>query len=463
MNNIFKKVYKKVPISIQNMIVSLYGYKIYRQRYRKVYYDSFKEFMSKDYSNLKKEEENQNNLLRFFLKFAVENSPFYRELYSNIDINKIETVKDLSILPIIDKETIRKNIDKLYTINEKDAIVGFTGGTTGKSLKVLYTKDDFQRRMAYLDAFKSRLGINTFKVKKATFSGREIITNPKKKVFWRYNYIYKQRLYSTFNMTEENLPYYIDDLNKFKPEVINGFVSAIFELAKFIKNNQIRLSFQAQAIFTTSETLLPIHRELIEDVFNTKIYNQYASAEGAPFITECKCGELHYNLDTGVIETLPTNIGNQMIITSFTTHGTPLIRYNIGDIISFKDGTCKCGSSHPLVEYISGRKVDFLFSKEKGLVSLSHLADVIKGMPNNIRKMQFIQNSIDSIEILIMVDDNSFDESHIKSIMEEMKYRFGYNMNIEIKITEDIPNESSGKFTLIKNKIIDQYENCIIR
>ncbi len=319
-------------------------------------------------------------------------------------------------------------------------------------MKVIFSKNDFQKRMAYLDAFKQRLGIDTFKARKATFSGRELTSNTSSKFFWRYNFIYRQKLYSTFDLTEQNMPFYVADLNNFKPEVLNGFVSALYELAGFISRNKLSLEFKPKAIFTTSETLLPIHRELIESVFNSKIYNQYASAEGAPFVTECEKGNLHYNIDTGVIETTGED-NNQMLVTSFTTTGTPLIRYNIGDLITFKEGECNCGSSHPLVEKIEGRKVDFLQSKTKGKITLSHLADVIKGNPNSIKKMQFIQEDIDHIIILIVIDENLYTKEHEDVIINEMKYRFGDEVKIEIRKVDDIPREKSGKFSLIKNNI----------
>jgi phenylacetate-CoA ligase len=444
------KLYRHSPVWFQNIIISTYGYLIFRKRYGKVYRSKFDEFRNKKNTSYASEKENQNKELIEFLNFVNENSSFYRKIFSGVDINSIRTVEDIKKLPVVDKETLRANIEDVYTIAEKDAVVSFTGGTTGKALKVLFTKEDFQTRMAYLDAFKFKLGIDPFKVTKATFSGRSLVFKKKTKVFWRKNFIYRQRLYSTFHMNRENMPYYISDLNHYKPEVLNGFVSAIYELAEYIKRESIHLKFVPKAIFTTSETLLPVHRSLIEEVFGCKVYDQYASAEGAPFITECNAGNLHYNLDTGIIETDENDV---MIVTSFTTRGTPLVRYNIGDRVKFKDGNCSCGSSHPLVESIEGRKVDFLYTPSGDKISLSHLADVIKGNPNSIVKMQFVQNSRDRIELLMVIDKRVYTAEHEEKIREEMKYRFGDDMQIDIRIVEDIPKEKSGKYALIKNHI----------
>lgn len=262
-----------------------------------------------------------------------------------------------------------------------------------------------------------------------------------------------QKVYSTFDMTEKNMPLYINDLNSFKPDILNGFVSALYELAKYIDRNNTKLYFIPKAIFTTSETLLPLHRDLIENVFKSKIYNQYASAEGAPFITECKHGNLHYHIDTGVIETINSEGEDEILITSFMTYGTPLIRYRIGDKIKFKEGNCKCGSSHPLVESIDGRKVEYLYSLECGKVSLSHLSDVIKGMPNSVKNIQFVQNDLSKIIINIVIDKELYTDNMDKSILKEMSLRFGSKTKFDIIKVDEIHKSKSGKFVMIKNSL----------
>lgn len=392
-----KQILEFLPVFAQDIIISFYGYILIKQRYGVEYYqyrDNLLKEEAKSSTDLLIE---QNDLLNNFVRFAYKNSTFYQSLYEKVDFDQAITLESLVELPIITKEMLRTNLNDVYTINCNQGISSFTGGTTGKSLQVVFTKEDFQKRMAYLDAYKLRLGIDPFESKKATFSGREFTrgwaTSFSNK-FWRNNWSYKQRLYSTFDMVEDNLPFYVQDLNRYKPDVLNGFVSAIFQLAKFIEQKQLILSFQVKAIFTTSETLLPFHRELIEKVFKCSVYNQYASAEGAPFVTQCSAGSLHYNTDTGVIEVVETDAGTEMLITSFTTHGTPLIRYKIGDLIKFKTGECCCGSLHPLVESIDGRQVEFLISKQHGHVSLSHLADVIKGLPNCVINVQFQQHKV---------------------------------------------------------------------
>lgn len=423
---------------------------IFKQRYGARYKESYLKYINKDYSDSLANVNEQNKLLKEFVKFSVEHSAFYRDFYKNVDVENFNGLSDLHLLPILTKEMLRTNISSIRTIKKNDGVSSFTGGTTGKSLEVVFTLDDFQERMAYLDAFKFKVGVEPMKAKKATFSGREIIKNVTNNIFWRDNKAYNQRLYSTFHLKPEYIKYYVSDMNDYQPEVINGFVSAIYEVSKWILEHNIVLTFTPSAIFTTSETLLPHHRATIERAFKCKIYNQYASAEGAPFVTQCVMGELHYNLDTGVIETLADT--NSVLVTSFTSHGTPLIRYDIGDQIIFKDGVCKCGSAHPLVSEISGRAVDFLYGLNGEKVSLSHLADVIKGLPNCVRNIQFIQPSKKDINVLIEVDENIYERSHEQKMLDALRFRFGSSTNITISVVDNIEREKSGKFRLIKRE-----------
>ena len=54
-SGLYYKAYNKFPIWLQNLSISLYGYKLYRQRNGKVYHEYFEELRNKDYSDLQSE------------------------------------------------------------------------------------------------------------------------------------------------------------------------------------------------------------------------------------------------------------------------------------------------------------------------------------------------------------------------------------------------------------------------
>ena len=449
----YQKIYDKSPIFFQNFMATVYGYKAKRKRYGKYYYQYLR-YLDKIHTYSRTElEKLQFEELMKLLKHTVKNSKFYRELYKGIDINSFQSIDDLKKLPIVTKEMLRENMDEIITISKKEAIEGHTGGTTGKSLIVYNRLEDNQKRMATLDYFKKKHGFINMKMKKATFMGKHIIPpSQKKKVFWRYNAAIKQMVYSSFHITEDNIPYYIESLNKFKPQAIDGFPSSMYDIASYMLRNNIRFDFKPLAVFTTAETVTPEHREVIEKAFGAKVRDQYASSEGAPFVWECECGNYHYDITTGIIENIDDS--NEVLVTSFTTYGTPLIRYKIGDSMVFGDPSkvCGCGFNTPLVKSIEGRAIDFLYSTKGGKINLGNVSNIFKYMPNSITKAQLIQDSLTHMLVKIVVDGD-FTNRDKKILTDEIKHKFGNDMKVDFEVVDYIPREMSGKYKLIVNNI----------
>lgn len=403
--------------------------------------------------------EYQQNRLTSFVKYAYNNSEFYNQLYKKVDINSIKTVDELKKLPIVDKEMLRENIQDVNTISKKDAVVSHTGGTTGKSLEVFMTKTDMMERMAQLDHFKARVGFESLEMKRATFNGQHIVPpSQKKKEFWRYNAPTRQMIYSSFHLSEENMKYYVESFNKFKPQSIDGFFTSILDIANYIERHNIPLKFRPIAIFPTSETLTSSGRETIERVFQSKVYDQYASSEGAPFVTECEEQTLHIELNSGVFEHLDSD-SSEILVTSFTTHGTPLIRYQIGDAMVLDECkiNCSCGLQSPTVKEIHGRKLDFIYASDGAKVNGGNVANIFKNIPNAIIKAQLIQKTLGEITILLEVDNNLYKESYDQLIINECKHKFGNTTKINIEHVKEIPREKSGKFKMIKNNVMNLY------
>ncbi|MCQ2455367.1 MAG: phenylacetate--CoA ligase family protein [Clostridia bacterium] len=433
-------------------MTTVQGYIYKKERYGKAYKDALNEFNGRDYSDLNSLQNYQWERFSELLRFAVNNSPFYKDFYKDIDIEKVINSKDITLLPVLEKETVRQNIDKMYAIPLSDAVVSNTSGTTGKSMKFYYLGEDLERRMAYLDAFKQKHGFIAGKMKRASFNSSKIVPpNSKNNIFWRDNLSIKQRIYSGYHCKSDNCKYYVDNLNIYKPDSLDGYPSAMYELAKYIIDNNVSLTFTPVAIFPTAETLLPHYREVIEKAFNCPVRDQYASSEGAPFITECKCGKLHYCMDTGIIE---FSEDGRMLVTCFETHGTPLIRYDIGDrAFLSEEKDCECGCGMPIVDRIEGRSLDYILSPENGKFTSIYMSLVSSEFSNCMKAMQFVQNELTAVDVYLETDEN-YDVSMNKIIEDKLHYSLGEKMEIRIHTVDEIEKEPSGKFRLIKNNII---------
>lgn len=452
------KIYKLAPNFFQNLMVSLYNFKAYQRRYGGKYHEFLKLF--KENRILSREALIYLQKTRYakFVKNAISNSKFYHESFKNVSdpIN----LDNIGELPILNKEILRSKIDEIVIQTDEKLTISKTGGTTGKSLEVKTRIINTQERFAMLDDFRSRLGYKLGK-KTAWFSGKDLLTKRdiNKNRFWKTDYWYKVRYYSTFHIKKEYLSFYIENLIRFKPEYLVGFPSTMLDIARYGLANNFQFPPNiVKAIFPTAETVTAEMRSDIEAFFHTKIYDQYASSEGAPFIIECDKGNLHLELQSGVFEVLDDqNIPAQegkLVVTSFTTDATPLIRYDIGDSIILDDprNICSCGNNNPMAKAILGRMDDYIYSPENGKINLGNISNTLKGT-KGILGFQAVQNSLNSLDVLVVTDKSSFNKEVERIFIKNWRDRIGPEMKFEIHYVNDIKVEASGKSRIVKNNI----------
>lgn len=454
MEKITNLIYKKSPYFIQNIFITLYGILNIRKRYLgrygywKKYYKNAEFLPKKDLDLL------QRKAFDSFFRSVIKKSIHYKKKYNDIDISNIN-IDNLTSLPILSKEELRKYSDDIFTIEKKDAYISKTGGTTGKSLTVRFEWDDFRARMAMLDLFRERF-IKGKKNRYAWFSGKDLLGGDSNK-FYRMDYINRIRYYSTFHISSYNIEKYIIDFNNFRPSVFVGFPSSLVEIAKYGLKKSLTLDYLPQAIFPTAETVVEGEKNILKKFFRCGVYDQYASSEGAPFITECEEENLHYEPLSGIIEVIDENgnasLSGEILVTSFTTIGTPLIRYKIGDVVTLKFGKCKCGRNTQMVERIEGRVNDFIFSNERGKINLGNISNSVK-YSRGIIKFQVIQTVLHEITVKLVVDQLLYKKNDENSFIKELKARLGERMNIKLDYVTSINKEPSGKFRLVKSSLV---------
>lgn len=447
-------IYNRMPIAIQNLLTTIKGYSYKKKRYGKVYKNALEEYLHRDYTDREALIDYQWERIDELVHFAVNNSPFYKDFYKDINIDKIIEKRDISAFPLLDKEVVRNKIETMYALPEPAGQFSNTSGTTGKSMRFLCATDDIQRRMAYLDYFKITHGFVPMKMRRASFSSAKIVPpHQKAHVYWRTNLAINQRIYSGKHCKGDLVKYFIQDLNKYKPQSLDGYPSAMYEIARYINDNNIMLDFKPIAIFPTAETLLPHYRKEIEKAFKCPVRDQYASSEGAPFIVECKCGKLHVALDTGLIEFMDDG---RMVVTCFETHGTPLIRYDIKDVaVLAQDQSCSCGWNTPIVDHIEGRTVDYVLSPRYGKITSVYLSLVSEDFHNCMKAMQFVQNDINSIDVYLETDDR-YQKYMDQIIADKLHYYMGDEVTVRIHRVREIEKDSSGKFRFVVNNALSK-------
>lgn len=442
-------ILKYAPVWLQNAAISVYNSRQYRLRQSGVYWQKRKYFEEAERLSGDDLAAEQARRSSEFLRWSATRSDWYRQ---------VQPEADLTAYPVLEKADLLKHLDSIATIRESDAVVSLTGGTTGASMKVLYTKEDTQERHALLDHFRAQHGYTLGK-KVAWFSGKSLVRKQDlaRGICYRDDWNNKIRFFSTFHIADEYFDSYWKAFTEFAPEYIVGFPSSVYDLCMLARQRGLKLEGVVKAFFPTAETVLPMHREVIGEVFGCPLVDQYASSEGAPFILECNAGGKHIHPLSGIFEVVnehmqPAREG-EILVTSFTTHGTPLIRYRIGDRIRLAppEYACPCGSAFPSVEYIDGRTSDFVLSRENGRVNLGNISNCTKDVAGIIC-FQVQQDSLQEVLVRV-VADQEFDEEQEQRFTHALAERLGSYMKITVQRVDEILREKSGKFRIVKNNL----------
>lgn len=441
-------ILKYAPVFVQNIAISFYNSYLYILRHSGRY-QYFRSYYAKyDASSAQEVHLEANRRLVDFLSYVNANSAWYSS----------RKCTSLSQYPILEKSDVLLHLSEISTISEKDAVVSLTGGTTGSSMKVLYCKEDIQERFALLDHFRGRYGYELGK-KTAWFSGKSLVTEHdlKRGICYRDDYFNNIRFFSTFHINSRNFDQYWAALESYKPDFIVGFPSSVYDLCSIALSRGLKLSHSVRVFFPTAETVLQAHRDVISSVMGCFLVDQYASSEGAPFILQCKEGALHLHPLTGVFEVVdhmqkPSREG-ELLVTSFTTRGTPLVRYRIGDRVRLApdDFKCSCGSCFPVVEYIDGRTSDFVFSPENGRINLGNISNCTKDV-HGILCFQVIQAVYGEVIVKVVASD-LFDLLQEQKFVSALRERLGKSTSIKLERVDSIAREKSGKFRIVKNTL----------
>ncbi|MBQ4819561.1 phenylacetate--CoA ligase family protein [Aquimarina sp. MMG016] len=460
MGKLQEKIYNSLPYPFKFLLLNVKAYQNTKQRYTKEFDKYLKEYIDLWDADIDVILLYQKEKLTQLLSEAYEYSDWYSKIMKELGITSDDISLDpyaaLAKMSILQKAERKSHPDQIVNKQRNTDGVGYTSGTSGAPTINYLDSESIHRSFALWRRFHKAIGLNTKKVRQVRFSGRLIVRPDAKKArFWVYNYFERQLLMSTYHLTENNLPHYIKKLNRFKPKLLDGYPSAIYIISRFINENNITLDFTPKAIAVTAETLYDYQRLEIEKAFGCQVFNQYASSEGSPFITECVQGNLHLNLDSGVFEFINTkgetaNPGDvaQLVVTSFTNLKTPLIRYSIGDtvLLAEEGKTCNCRCSMPIIEKLTGREDDILWTEEKGYVGRMDTA--YKGL-KGIIKSQIIQESPKEI-VVNLIANEEYNAAMQELLLHNLQDRLGQNVEYQINTVNDIPLGPNGKFDAVK-------------
>ena len=401
--------------------------------------------------------------LKLLLDYVCKNVPYYKQLFDESDLqpNDIRTPEDMLKIPILTKDIIRKNSDRMITTDPaRRGFAANTGGSTGETL--YFFKDAGSASLNKADDIRlNRWGGIDIGDKEAVFWGMPFDMGHTRKITDRIKQYMKNIIYfSTFDMSEQTMMKYAEILIKFKPKLIRGYPSALFNFADFIKKRNIT-DINPEVIISTGEKSFPFQKALIKEVFNSKIYELYGSNEFSNIACECNHHKgFHLIIDRYYIEVLkdgrPAEKGEagEIIITDLYNYYMPFLRYKIGDRGILSDKHCSCGRSFPMLEEIEGRSFDRIITLSGKVLGGFFWTYISRAVPG-INQFQIVQKRKGCIDFNI-VPGNDFKLESTKLLEKVIKDKAGENFKVDFKIVDKIPLTPSGKLRFIVSEILKE-------
>lgn len=396
----------------------------------------------------------QLNRLHALLNHCNNSVPYYQRLFKEIGIdsisNDIKTLTDFQNIPVLTKDQIRANNDDLISLEFKGKNLSkSTGGSTGAPLRLeLNPESEFSRTAVMYRGYGwlgAGLGVKAFFLWGANLGHNSILKKVKHSL---HESFLNRKTVSSFNMRQDNLVDYIEQINKYKPTALVSYTNPLFQLAKFIIEHKVSV-YQPKTIITGAEALSDYQREIIEKAFRCKVYNTYGCREVMLIGAECKKQKgFHLNIDHLVVETLDNDHKNvsgkvgDIHLTDLSNYGMPLLRYQNGDTGILTNRACDCCNPLPLLEEVSGRKVDVLKTPSGGLIPGVFFPHIMKEH-DEIIKYQIKQSTMSTIDLNIIAS-GELKKSSAKAIQSEFS-KIANDITLKIKVVDDIPLSPSGK------------------
>ena len=345
--------------------------------------------------------------------------PFYKKRFEEEGIHPedIKTLADISKLPFTTKKNLRDNYPFGMFSVEMDQIVRVhsSSGTTGKPTVVGYTEHD-------MDIWAEVMG-RVFTM--AELTCKDILHNATGYGLFTGGLGFHSAaermkiavIPSSTGFTSRQLLL----LKDFGATAITGTPSFALHLAEKAKAEgyDIKKDFSLRVGFFGAEPASKGLKDEISKIWGIDYHEVYGLSEiiGPGVASSCKHSHLlHFNEDHFYPEIIDPKSGEvlldgqrgELVVTTLTKQGLPIIRYRTGDITSITRVPCRCGRTLCQIESIVGRSDDMLVINGVNVFP-SQIEHVLAKVDEITLNYQIIANKkghLDKLEIDVELNEN---------------------------------------------------------
>jgi len=387
----------------------------------------------------------QQRRFNAMVRFAIENTEFYRDCYQGIPGPGCEAAE----LPVLTKRTVMEQRDAMVAggLDRPGLKLGYTGGSTGKPLAFYYTDEKTEQMRAGMMRSYRWAGWRPGERVLNFWGAQQDVHKPRTVTDRLRRYAAAEQTLGAYEFGEADLANWARRVQSWKPVLLQGYASILAELAQFVLHHNLRMPATLKGVFTTAEVLYDWQRAVIESAFSCTVFNQYGSREVPNIGLQCAQGNFHVFSDLVKLESLPADGGQRLLVTSLTNRVMPMIRYELGDLGRLQDGQCSCGSPFPLMALDVCRKNDLVVTPGGRKIYPSYFVRLLDGI-GDIEQFQFVQTTPAAI-VLRLHAAPGVAASVEQALQARIRNDLGADMTFRVERTDTIPRSRSGKHRFV--------------
>lgn len=398
--------------------------------------------------------------------------PFYKKKFDELGVKPqdIKSLSDLAKLPFTKKQDLRDNYPFGMFSVDMDQIVRIhsSSGTTGKPTVVGYTEHDMDIWAEVMGRVFTMGGL-TCKDILQNSTGYGLFTGG----LGFHNAAERMKIAvipSSTGFTSRQLLL----LRDFGATALTGTPSFALHLAEVAKAEgyDIQKDFKLRVGFFGAEPSSEGLKNEIASIWGIDYHEVYGLSEiiGPGVASSCKHSSLlHINEDHFYPEIINPKTGEvleegergELVITTLTKQGLPIIRYRTGDITSITRIPCRCGRTLGRIESIVGRSDDMLLINGVNVFpsQIEHVLSLEEGVTLNYQIIADKKGYLDKLEIDVELNEHliSDDMSYLGGLKKSLEHALlnSLYINVEVKLVAPKSlHRSEGKAIRVVDKRI---------
>lgn len=415
----------------------------------------------------------QSKRLRELVQRVYEKVSFYRKKMDDVGVKPtdIKSIDDIVKLPFTCKQDLRDNYPfGLFAVPMKEIVrVHASSGTTGKPTTVGYTRNDLNTWKEAVARCFTMSGIGTDDVMQIAY-GYGLFTGG-----LGVHYGAEEVGASVIPISGGNTRRQLQLMTDYGTTTLACTPSYALHLADAMIEHgcsleKIKLK---KGVFGAEPWTENMRREL-EKKWGIQAFDIYGLSEimGPGVSNDCKFHNgLHVNedlffpeiVDSITKEPLPEGKEGELVFTTLTKEGIPLIRYNTRDLSSLCFDKCECGRTLVRMKKITGRSDDMLIIRGVNLFPSQIEHVLLELNETSAHYMLYVdrQNNLDTLELQVEMDESRLTDTikDLQNLSKRIQHALNSAIGLSVKVTLVEPKtiaRSEGKAV----RVVDRRDCC---